>query len=187
MMNQHAKQTAATTALAALLMLLYGWYQGGPQGVSNSALYNSSVEVFRWMLRVGGVAMLLTSAVCFVGRRVGLLLDFLVTGLCGAIMLGVGAIGLFAGGAAGMPDILVLIFGFVFLRAAWVSWSLYGEGPSGGGAFPVIAADPPQPERVHPASVHPDSLPREGDPPPPDGFLAALSKEKQEPPSASYE
>jgi hypothetical protein len=185
-MNVHAKQTAATTGLAALLMLLYGWYGGGPQGVSSSDLYNSAIDLFRWMLRIGGMAMLLTSVVCFTGLRVGLLLDFLVTGLCGAIMLGVGVIGLFAGGAPGLQDILVLIFGLVFLRAAWSSWALHGE--AGQPAESAVAArGASAPEAAHPASVHPEALPKDGEPPPADGYLSALAKEKEEPPSASYE
>jgi hypothetical protein len=185
-MNTHARQTAATTSLAALLMLLYGWYGGGPHGVSSSELYNAAVDAFRWTLRIGGVAMLLTSAVCFLGRSVGLLLDFLVTGLCGAVMTGVGAVGLLAGGAPGLQDMLVLVFGLVFLRAAWSSWVFYNEAAPvaapGAGAGRPAAVEP-----GHPASVHPSSLPNEGQPAPPQGYLAALADEKDEPPTASYE
>jgi len=179
-MNKHAKQTAATTGLAALLMLFYGFY-ASPTGISHSELYNTAVDVFRWTLRVGGFAMLATSITCFLGSRVGLLFDFVVTGSCGIVMVLVGGVGLFAGGAPGMQDVLTLLFGGVFVRAAWTSWGLFNTATDDA----VQAA--PEPEPVHPASIHPDSLPQDDDPAPPNGYLAALSKEKEEPPSASYE
>ena len=54
-----------------------------------------------------------------------------------------------------------------------------------GGLSPPYSA--PVAEAVHPASVRPAALPKDGEPPPPEGYLAALAKEKDEPPTASFE
>jgi hypothetical protein len=187
-MNPHARQIAPNSALVAVLMLAFGWVYG-LSGASESALYNLTVEAFNWMLRVGGLAMAVVAGLCFMGRRAGLLLDFIVSGACAAVMLvcGVYWLGRWAADTKNVPfdlqDVLILVFGAVFARAALQSWSLYGaarpstpEGPDVG-----EAAAP------HPASVHPSGLPNAGEADPPGGYLSALSKEKGEPPGASYE
>lgn len=180
-MHQNARQSAYQSAFAAALMLFYGWYIGWT-GISSDDTYNLAVEVFKWNLKLGGAAMLVVAIVCFLGQRIGLLLDCLVSGACGIIMAACALIWLTRGRGFDIQDAIVLAFGFVFVRAAWVSWTLFA-GPQ----TSTTVAAPPAPEPIHPASIHPESLPMEHEPPPPDGFLAAMAKEKDEPPTASYE
>jgi len=178
--NQHARNIAGNAAFAAAIMLVFGWLMGGLVTSRTEAMYVLAVEAFNWMLRIGGIAMLLVAALCYAGKTAGLVLDFVVSGFCGAIMLACGGYWLVldirAGGGSGLQDVFVVLFGFLFVRAAMQSWGrLGGEG----------SAAPPEEGKPHPASIHPESLPREGEAAPPEGFLAALSREKDRPPGTS--
>ncbi len=189
-MNQHARNNAVWAGIAAVLMLFFGWGRG-LVGMTDDDFYNTTVAVFEWMLKVGGFALLVVAGMCFAGLRAGLLVDVFVSGIVGLIMvlcsiywLGHGV----TGGGFDIQDIMFLVFGFMFLNAArgcWVSYQATGGPRRPAPLVPSIA--PRAPEPIHPASLHPDSLPKDGEPPPPDGYLAALAKEKDEPPRASFE
>jgi hypothetical protein len=183
-MNKYARQNAVQSAITAVIMLLYGFYLSatGWSSTVTDELYNIAMEVFKWTLKGGGAAMLVVAILCLAGQRVGLLLDCLVSGACGLIMAACGGIWMARGKGLDLQDIVVLVFGLIFMRAAWISWTLFAETPAEAPPQP-----PPEPEPIHPASIHPDVLPREGDAPPEEGFLAAMAKEKKEPPTASYE
>jgi hypothetical protein len=206
-MNQQAKDNAVWAGIAALLMLVYGW-RYGTVGISDSGFYNTTVAVFNWMLRIGGIGMAGVAIICFAGLRVGLLIDVLVSGICGLIMVACAGYWLLSGGF-GFNDLLFLAFGGMFLNAARGCWSAYaasgpaavggasavggpaaGGGPSAGrgwlGVKPLQPPKPPSPpEPPHPASVRPKTLPEDGQPPP-EGYLAALAKEDDEPPTAAH-
>ena len=182
-MNKYAKQNAIQSAITAVVMLLYGFYLSatGWSSLVSDDLYILAMEVFKWTLKGGGAAMLVVALLCFAGQPVGLLLDCLVSGACGLIMAACGAIWITRGKGFDLQDIVVLVFGVIFMRAAWISWTLFAEAPA------EVPPPAPEPEPIHPASIHPEVLPKEGDAPPEEGFLAAMSKEKKEPPTASYE
>ena len=195
-MNQHAKNNAMWVGIAALLMLYFGWF-AGTVGVSDNEFYNTTVDVFNWMLRIGGICLLIVAILCFARARIGLLFDAVISGIVGLIMTLCAAYWLACGGVV-LQYLVYLFFGGLFLNAARGSWIAYAaSGPestvasSGGrGWFGVKPLEPPQPEPEpeppHPASIRPKSLP-DGDEPPPDGYLASLAKEDDEPPTASYE
>ncbi len=197
-MNEQAKGNAPWTALAALLMLYYGWAVG-TIGISDSDFYNTVVDVFNWMLRVGGVCLLLVAMICFAGLRIGLLLDALVSGICGLVIIFCAVVYIKFDGLD-LYYLLYVLFGGLFVNAARNAGASFlrtapgatGQGSTGKqGWFGAKSSDAPttaQPaEPPHPASIRPDSLPKDGEPPPPDGYLAALSKEDEEPPTASFE
>ncbi len=205
-MNQQAKDNAVWAGIAALLMLLYGWMYG-TVGISDSDFYNTTVAIFNWMLRIGGIGMAGVAIICLVGLRIGLLIDVFVSGICGLIMVACAGYWLLSGGF-GLNDLLYLAFGGMFLNAARGCWSAYtASGPAavggaaGGGAVaggrpsagrgwlgvkPLEPPKSPSPaESAHPASVRPKSFPKDGQPPP-EGYLAALAKEEDEPPTAAH-
>ena len=191
-MNQHARDNAIWAGIAALLMLGYGWGMGGYSTASTyPPAYNFFIVLFNWTLKFGGVLLFVVAVVCVLGQRIGLLMDVFVSGMVGAIMVASAACWLgygITGVGFDMMDLLTLIFGFMFLSAArgcWVSYQATGGPRRPAPLVPSIA--PRAPEPIHPASLHPDSLPKDGEPPPPDGYLAALAKEKDEPPTASFE
>ena len=186
-MNENARRNAVQTAIAALLMLFYGWFVS-PKGVSEDAVYNFSVSLFCWMLRIGGILLAITAVICFAGQRVGLLLDFIVSGASGIIMIVSAAYQIKCDVRDNAPivqNILIVVFGVMFIRAASISFSLYSRSAdeSPGTAVAQLAT----PASPHPASIRSDALPGESEPPPADGYLAALSKESQTPPTASHE
>ncbi len=194
-MNPQAKDNAIWAGVAALLMLYFGW-GSGLVGISDDAFYNATVAVFVWMLRIGGICMLVVTGVCLLGLRVGLLLDAGVSGLCGLVLVLCGGYWTLHDGF-GLQDVLYIVFGFMFLgtaRSHWVAFTQSGsdaprEGPSRRGLFgikPLAPPEPPtKPEPPHPASIRPKSLPESGEPPP-DGYLAAMAHEDEEPPTASF-
>lgn len=186
-MNHPARQNALWAGIGAMLMLYYGW-RVGFQGTTSSDFYNATVEFFDWMLKIGGACLAVVAVLCFAGRRVGLLLDVFVSGICGTVMVLCAlywlGYGLMHGSGVDLQDLLFLIFGGMFVSAARGCWTAYRASAAAGRrqTIPTTVPSPP----IHPASVRPVSLP-EGDEPPPDGYLAALANEKDEPPRASFE
>lgn len=185
-MENHSRQAASYTAFSGLVMLLYGAYlfSTGFSAVSSApAIYSAAIELFKWTLLVGGLLLLVTAVVCAVGHRAGLILDAVISGVCGALLVGCAGIWFAKGRGFDIQDAVVMIFGVILVREAMGSWKIYVASASQTG-FPVDLVREPEP--IHPASIRPESIP-EGDEPPAEGYLAAMAKDKQEPPSASYE
>lgn len=186
-MTDRIRAIAGQAVVAGLLMTFYGWFMSG-KGISSSTAYNTMVDVFYWMLRVGGPLLLVGAAICYTGMRAGALFDGIVTGVCGLVMIAYGISGLPTGVGVGLNNMLALIFGALFISSARRSLAIYGHSRAESAPTERVAVQIARPvEPVHPASVHPDVMPGVEEPPPPDGYLAALSREKDEPPTASFE
>ena len=187
-MNQHARDNALWAGIAAAMLLFFGWGTSGwliPADATE--FYETTIWVFDWMLKIGGILLAVVAVLCFAGIRLALLCDTFVSGVCGLIMVACPLFWILSDGF-GLQYVMYVVFGFMFLNAArgcWVSYRATGGPRRPAPLVPSIA--PRAPEPIHPASVHPDSLPADGEPPPPDGYLAALAKEKDEPPKASFE
>lgn len=206
-MNQHARQNAFSVGIAAMVMLVYGFAFGGfGLAPDLGPFYETTIHVFNGMLKIGGVALAVVAVLSFAGWRAALLCDFLISGMCGIIMALCGVYWTVQERGFDLQNILILVFGIMFVRSALMSWSLFvpdmetsgvdsggGESPKRGGWFGRKSTpaqgpqEPAQPEPIHPASIHPSSLPGEGEAPPEEGYLAALSREDEEPPTASFE
>ena len=142
---------------------------------------------------------------CFSGLRMALLLDTIVSGACGLIMVACPLYWMIHEGSLS-TDLVYLIFGGTFLNAARGCWASYASSSAPGVARPAATvsegpppdrrswlsiptlqppAPPPKAEPPHPASIRPKSI-SAGGPPPPEGYLAALAKEDEEPPTAAH-
>lgn len=186
-MDNRYRFVASQALFAGALLTIYGWFLSA-KGISSSVAYNAIVDVFYWTLRVGGPLMLLAGAACFAGLRPGILIDAVAAGICGVVMLVYALAGVFTGVGIGVNNLLALVFGVLFLSSARRSMEYYLSSrgsPARMGARPAPEARPVA-EAVHPASVRPASLPAEGEPPPEEGYLAALAREDDEPPSAAH-
>ena len=187
-MDERARATGVHAGIAALLLPAYGWGMGGFGDLSSAgAAYAAAIAVFNAMLKFGGIAMAITAAICLAGKRVGLVVDAVVAGLCGIIMVGCSLIWLATGGGIDFQDIMILIFGGLFISGARRSWADYQSAGGARAAVVARAVTPKDPEAPHPASIRPASLAGAEDTEPPEGYLAALSKEKDEPPTANFE
>jgi hypothetical protein len=206
-MNQHARQNAFPVGIAAIVMLVYGFVFGGFSAAPDlGPFYETTIRVFNWMLRIGGVALVVVALLSMAGWTAALLCDFLISGVCGSIMAACGVYWTVQERGFDIQNLLILVFGALFVRSALASWSLFAtreaaaavdsgghESPTRGGWFSRNSTtaqaprEPAPPEPIHPASIHPSSLPGEGEAPPEEGYLAALSKEDEEPPTASFE
>jgi len=193
------QQNASVAGFAALLVLFFGWFQTAVG--TSTPFYNFTVDAFYWILKIGGFFLLAVAGLCLAGRREGLLLDVFVSGIIGAALVLCGAYWAFAGGSVSVYYLIYMVFGAMFLGAAKTCWVSYGAGhvhdhavsqppaPPVAGPNrrpkPVAVAKPVEPA-VHPASIRPSSMPADGSAPP-GGYLAALAREKDEPPRAAHE
>jgi hypothetical protein len=184
-MNEHAKRNALNTGFAALLLLVYGWIMKGITVFPDlGPTYEITISIFNWMLKLGGIGLALAAIMCFAGLSIGLLMDFIVSAGCGLVMALCSIYWMITQKNADLQDILFLVFGVMFIRAAFGSLSLYKSDHEPDVVDQIAPADAHEP---HPASIHPDVLPTEDQPPPPEGYLAALSKDPNTPPTASHE
>lgn len=182
-MNEQARQNAFRAGIAALVMIYYGWFTGWLIPADASAFYEQLIVVFDWTLKLGGIAFGLTCLLCLAGLRAGLLLDVFVSGICGIVLVVCPAYWLFHDGID-LQNILYLIVGLFFIGSARHSWTAFAETFRTDPKPPLATTAQPvarEPEPVHPASIHPAALPGEDEPPPEEGYLAALSKEPDEP------
>jgi hypothetical protein len=179
-----SRQNAVQSGIAAVMMLIFGWAFAS-KGISSSAFYNATVAVFYWSLRIGGIGLAIAAALCAANLRVGLLIDAVVSGLCGALMALIAVYWLIDAGGFDLQLFIYLIFGGGFMSAAVSAMRSYRAMESESGRARAYTA--PVAEPVHPASIRPAALPKDGEPPPPEGYLAALAKEQDEPPTASFE
>jgi len=165
-------------------MLFFGWMYAA-EGISASPFFNAMVAIFYWTLRVGGALMWVVAGICYLGSRAGLLADVIVTGTSGVIMVVYGLSGITVG--LGINQILAIVFGATLIHAARGSFAVYRISEKSQWPSAAVPSSAPVAAPIHPASIHPPTLPNEDEPPPPEGFLAALAREDDEPPSASYE
>ncbi|HVP12367.1 MAG TPA: proline-rich domain-containing protein [Phycisphaerae bacterium] len=189
-MYEAARRNAAYTLIVGCVLLVYGWMSSPIHYDELGPFYNTSVEVFFWILRLGGLAFVLIAVLAFMGLRLALFLDAAVSMICGLFMVLCGGYWIKETGLD-LSRILYVVFGVMFLRASMSSLALFrGQAPAGpetpgGTEARPHPGDAASEEPPHPASVHPDSLPKDGQPPP-EGYLAALSKDKTEPPDAAF-
>lgn len=182
------RQTALSAAVSGALMLFFGFRD--IQGLDSEA-YNQVIDVFVWTLRIGGFAMLLSAALCLLQFPVALAYDALAAALIGLLLIGE-ALGMIAiARSADILDVLLLLFGVMFVRSGWVSWASYRDGVLAENAELPEGADPEeQPGEARTDStrdqepsagdnVKPGELSGPADNSPPSGFLADLGKNEK--------
>ncbi|MBP7933460.1 MAG: hypothetical protein KA354_02320 [Phycisphaerae bacterium] len=147
-MRQDTYPIVFPALIAGALMLIIGiWFER--VGASDSDFYNNSVEVFNWIMRIGGVAMLIVAALAWTGWRGAFLVDAVASGLVG-LALGIEALIWLSQGD--IPNgVLVLIFALMFLNSARHSWlasqTSAGEDTSTSGTPTEPAREPEDEDR----------------------------------------
>lgn len=189
-MYEPARRNAVNSLILGVVLVFYGFLTSPVYLEGDVGIYNTTVDILFVVLRVGGLAFIIIAGLLFAGLRVALLFDVLTVGICG---LALGACSLYwiALDGPDVQELLYLVFAVLFLRAAHSSFGAYRRGTPGEQTPGALTTDQtpsaaPASNPVHPASVHPETLPQEDQPPPPDGYLAALSKEKGESPDAGH-
>ncbi len=178
--HPYVKGHATSAGFAGAIMLMY-WYFTTPLFYEGEALKNAATNLFFGMLIGGGAALLLVAAVCSTGRLVAILADSIVSFACGAIMIFYAVVWSFDG--LGFQNLLFLVLGFMLCRNGLACFDMYRRliitAPDANA--PTAKSTPSQvPPAPHPASKASSALPKDGEPPPPEGYLAALSKEKDD-------
>lgn len=180
--SRYARDNAMYAGFAALLMLYYGFHVG-LVGYSDSAIYNTSVSICDWTMKIGGIALAAIAVGGAAGIAEVLAVDAVVSLVIGASFLFCGLIWLLTQGD--WEGLLFIVFGGMFLNAARGCWNSFRGGRQYLPVAPVQDAGPPRP--VHPAAEHPEVLPKADEPPPAEGYLARLAREKRNAPRADHE
>ena len=169
---------AANAIVPAVLFFIFA---GQFTGISTSDWYNFTVDLFNWTLRAGYVAYAVIAVLCYVGVWPALLVDAVVTMACSASFLIVGIEWARQGELNGY---LCLLFCIMFAAAGRHSFQTWRRRRPGIRTGEPVAASPAP---AHPAAEHPDVLPAGDQPPPAEGYLAALAREKKDAPRADLE
>lgn len=189
-MSDSLRSNGPYSLIPAALMLYFGWMVLTPWEQPESFLQTTG-NLLCWTLRLGGVGMGVVALLYFAGLPAARPIETIVSGGAGLLMVFGGGCGVVIARGGDFQAILYVVFGLMFLREARQAWRVHRAALAGAGAeAPVAAArpvSPAAPESPHPASIRPASLADADRNPPPDGYLDALAKEDDKPPTASYE
>jgi len=180
--RDYIRGQAGSALLGAGLMLFFGFaYMNEPAGTD---LFNRAAWVFFHTLRIGGVAMLLAACALMSGYTVALLLDAVVAGIIGLLLIGTGVAMAVDGGDL-VQTAINLFCGYGFVTSARKNWSVYQQSAGATGSLPA-SAPPPLPRGdkggfVRAAKVEPPPLRTSNFelPTSPSGYLAALAEKKR--------
>ncbi len=118
-----ARANAGSTFFEAALLLLIGFVLiGGLYGLSDWELFNMTIAVTIWTFKIGGILMLGTAVLCWIGCPKALAFDAGVNGLVGSVLILASVVWLMAGSLYGL---LFILFGGMQLNSMRSSWRNY--------------------------------------------------------------
>lgn len=171
------RQTAISAAIAAVLMLFFGFTYGF-EGEIEPTAYSISQAVFLATLRIGGILMALSALLLVLGVRFALLLDAIFAGLIGVALLGVGIVWI-AIGIIAIDSVLLVLFGGMFLHSARQSWLGHGDLMRTDDAMQYVSSSPAAAPSIEPdetaAAMEPDNSTESSD-----GYLAELGRSDED-------
>lgn len=189
-MSDSLRSNGPYCLIPAALMLYFGWMVLSPWEQPDSFLQTTG-NLLCWTLRAGGAGMGVVALMYFAGLPAARPIETVVSGLSGLLMIFGGGCGVVIARGGDFQAILYVVFGLMFLREARQAWRMHRAALVGAGSEAYVAAARPaysaSPERPHPDSIRPVSLADADRNPPPEGYLDALAKEDDKPPTASYE
>jgi len=171
------RSVAFSALFAGVLMMLVGFWLG-LKGVSESSAYNASVTVFNWLMRVGGIVMLMVAAMAYLNWRPILAFDAAASMVIGGLLVLVSL--LWIANNDLIQGVVVLFFGGMFVKSGVQSWYAF-RGPLDQSAGSSSAAQR-ETKASSPGREAPKrrvTPPKPGEPEP-DGFLADLGRSKEE-------
>lgn len=201
--SARVRHNAGSAGLAALCLLFFGFFRFAPPTVTN--LFTLGDAIFNYTLRAGGVAMGVIALWLLLGRPITLIVDAVATIAIG-VLLALSAVMMILGGGFGLNQILYIVFGATFLasgvrigrdyflmaRAGATTSSSSQPGaidhaqvtPSATGGSTRRSQqvrkidETARAEDVPSAAVETEAPTekQEPEPPPPEGYLAALGK-----------
>lgn len=189
-MSDSLRSNGPYSLIPAALMLYFGWMVLSPWEQPDSFLQTTG-NILCWTLRLGGIGMGLVALLYFAGLPAARPIETVVTGLAGLLMIFGGGYGVVSSGGGDVQAILYVVFGLMFLREARQAWRMHQAAHAAITADSMVAparsVSSAAAEAPHPASIRPASLADADRNPPPEGYLDALAREDDKPPTASYE
>lgn len=116
-LEKHLSKTAGSSLFTAVLMLVVGYFvYRDLEAIGGTATYASAVSLFPRVLQAGGVALLVTAGLCWVGWRTAL---WLQAGVSGLVALVLGIIGIVWVANGDLQGLVVLLFAGAVGYSAW--------------------------------------------------------------------
>lgn len=189
-MSDSLRSNGPYSLIPAALMLYFGWMVLSPWEQPDSFLQTTG-NLLCWTLRLGGIGMGLVALLYFAGLPAARPIETVVSGLSGFLMIVGGGYGVVSSRGGDVQAILYVVFGLMFLREARQAWRMHQAAHAAVTVDSTMAAarpvSSPAAEAPHPASIRPAMLADADRNPPPEGYLDALAREDDQPPTASYE
>jgi hypothetical protein len=170
------RSVAFSAFFAGVLMVLVGFWLG-LEGTSKSGTYNTSVTVFNWLMRIGGIAMLIVAAMAYLNWRPILAFDAAAAVVIGGMMVLVSL--LWIANNDLIQGVVVLFFGGMFVKSGIQSWLMFRGTPARSKDTPSATEQEtkaPSPGRLPPRHRVTPPKPGEAEP---EGFLADLGRSKE--------
>ena len=111
-----------SAAVAAILLIYFGFfYLAAPSG---NDLFSMSALVFYHTIRIGGIAMGVVAVWSWLGHRLALAVDGIVSVGIGVLLIVTG-LGMLGGGGDAFQTVLYVLFGGMFISAGVRNWRHY--------------------------------------------------------------
>ncbi|MFQ5413861.1 MAG: hypothetical protein ACE5E6_05325 [Phycisphaerae bacterium] len=111
------RQNAGSAAVAAALMVYFGFFSTLTVPTNPASLFDIGNVVFIYVLRIGGVGMAILAVASLVGAPIVLLVDALLSGVIGVLLIVSGVLMLADGGAV-IQTVINVGCGALFIGAA---------------------------------------------------------------------
>ena len=170
------RSVAFSAFVAGVLMVLVGFWLG-LEGLSKSNVYNASVTVFNWLMRIGGIAMLIVAAMAYLNWRPILAFDAAAAVVIGGMMVLISLVWIMNNDL--IQGVVILFFGGMFVKAGIQSWLMFRGTPARSADTPPAREEEPKaPSPGRLPSKHRVTPPKPGEPEP-EGFLADIGRSKE--------
>ncbi len=113
--NPDLARLARTIFMVGAVMLLVGLFFFSL--AQQKPLYQPQ-NIVVLTLRIGGILLMATAGICRLGKPIGVLLDTIVSGIIGIVLI---VAGLLWWSQVGWLALMVVLFGFLSLNSAWGS------------------------------------------------------------------
>ncbi|HWL95298.1 MAG TPA: hypothetical protein VNT79_17390 [Phycisphaerae bacterium] len=172
-----ARENAGTAAFGGVILLILGSFFRIGFHAGHGPIYAFLIDLFNWSVPAAGALMLAAAALCFLGSRYGLILDAATSGVTGLILVACGVGWTVFEGKLDVYTVVVLLLAVMLLRESYsTGMNFWGHMPRSAGGKRVVEAMAPAP----PVRINSSVLPKDGEPAPEEGYLAALARERDE-------